>query len=570
VLDGKGDNHVDNPPNYNVESPDFTLQDPTPKGSFRFGGWYDDVACEDPADTTIPKGSTGERTFYAQWIRRHTITFNTHGGSGDGSFTYDVGTPVARPDNPELGNHRFLGWFDQEAAGGNEYKTWPYTLNADITMHAQWKKIHKVIFHPNNGSPAPDPQYIVEGDKADDPGDMIGTVAGLYTGPINVDSLTATFDGWHNDPDCEVNLWDFEDPVTGPLDLYAKWTAEPVDIDDQDGDHTLAKALNYIKGLPNLAEKTEFTIVLDGNSETYTMAGVTSFSPNINKANAVITLVGKNPTEISPSSNGSLFRIGAGELVLGNNITLKGGVSTYRLVAVLASSALTMKAGATIHNSAGVNVGGKFNMEGGKIFNNSGGVYVVSGGTFNMRDGEISDNTTTYGGGVYAEGGTFNMSGGKIFNNSVTYYGGGVYVVSGGTFNMSGGEISDNSASENGGGVYVSNGKIEMSNGTISGNSARRGGGVYVTMYVTNTASFSKTGLSVIYGDDDGDPNNGDPTDNTAKDGNTYGHAVYYYNSSPGNYASYYRDTPLNEGDEISTEASKLPANGTDYNWTKK
>jgi hypothetical protein len=202
------------------------------------------------------------------------------------------------------------------------------------------------------------------------------------------------------------------------------------------------------------------------------MAGVSS--ANIITANAVITLVGKSPTIISLTSDGSLLNISAGELVLGNNITLKGKNSNSRsLVGVMGSTAvLTMEHGAAI-----------------------------------------------------------------IGNENAGNYGGGVWVDNGGTFNMKG--------------------------GTISGNSAGGGG-----VFVNSSGSFSKT-KGFIGGDNDNIPHlgNGNATDNTAKAGNTNGHAVYYYKSGSANY---YRDTALESGDDISTEASKLPANGTDFNWTKK
>ena len=63
-----------------------------------------------------------------------------------------------------------------------------------------------------------------------------------------------------------------------------------------------------------------------------------------------------------------------------------------------------------------------------------GGVYVLTGGTFNLSGGSISQNQATgknadgitHGGGVYSAG-TFNMSGGSIVENKNN----GIYVSSG-------------------------------------------------------------------------------------------------------------------------------------------
>jgi uncharacterized repeat protein (TIGR02543 family) len=67
---------------------------------------------------------------------QYTLTFNTHGGSAVQSVTADPGTTVNKPADPARGGYTFLGWFSAET-GGTAY-TWPHTLNADVTMHAQW------------------------------------------------------------------------------------------------------------------------------------------------------------------------------------------------------------------------------------------------------------------------------------------------------------------------------------------------------------------------------------------------------------------------------------------------
>ena len=150
--------------------------------------------------------------------------------------------------------------------------------------------------------------------------------------------------------------------------------------------------------------------------------------------------------------------------------------------------------------------GGTFNLYEGQITGNKGqenentdrcggGVY-VSGGTFNMYGGAITENTASYGGGVYVKSGTFNMNGGTITKNTSDKGGGdgsggaGVYVNKSGTFNMNAGAISANTATNTdsknttyGGGVYVSGGTFTM-NGhatSVTGNTATNGGGVYVS-----------------------------------------------------------------------------------------
>jgi uncharacterized repeat protein (TIGR02543 family) len=277
-------------------------------------------------------------------------------------------------------------------------------------MHAQWTPTHyTVTFNANGGTSVP-AQTVASGEKAAQPGAVTKAPEGLYEGTVDVDTLVFTFDGWYDA--AYTTKYTFTAPVTGNLDLYAKWTepsVSPVDLSGQSGAHVLEKALSYIGKQPQGAE---YTIALAGN---YSMAGNTA---SINKANAVITLAGAVPAEIRLSSNGFLFYISAGELILGRNVTLKGLASNGRSPVYVggASASLLMKTGAAISGNTG------------------GGVWVVGSGSFTMEGGEISGNTASAGGGVSVwGGGNFTMEGGVISGNSASYGGGGVFVYDSGS-----------------------------------------------------------------------------------------------------------------------------------------
>jgi hypothetical protein len=359
---------------------------------------------------------------------------------------------------------------------------------------------------------------VAEGGTASEPGPMtkeftLPSVAGLYRDPV--------FEYWYTTD--AATAYSFSTPVTGNLTLHAKWTGSvsPVNIDDKSGDNVLAKALAYIAG----ESPANYTIVLDGGA--YNLPPTT-----ISKADAVITLVGKTAAEIKLSADGSLFTINAGELVLDNNITLKGrNPNNNSLVRVSGSSSfLRMKAGAfitgntystTSASSSGGGVvvnGGTFDMSGGEVSGNtasssaaaSSGGGVVVFGTFTMSGGEVSGNTASSsydsnGGGVdVAPNGTFTMSGGEVSGNTASSsthnaYGGGVYVF--GTFPMSGGEVSGNTVSSSsdlaygggGGGVSVGSGTFDMSGGVVSGNilSDTRSFGREVLVFTNGTFKMS-------------------------------------------------------------------------------
>ena len=95
---------------------------------------------------------------------------------------------------------------------------------------------------------------------------------------------------------------------------------------------------------------------------------------------------------------------------------------------------------------------------------------MYNAGTFNMKGGVISGNTSEgYGGGVFHYNGIFNMSSGEIKGNKSTdsnYGGGGVYIEAG-RFEMSGGKITDNSSKQDGGGVDQNGGTLTLSGTAI-------------------------------------------------------------------------------------------------------
>jgi uncharacterized repeat protein (TIGR02543 family) len=89
-----------------------------------------------------------------------TITFDTHGGPEVPPVQANAGTAVNKPDDPAWTGYTFLGWFPS-ASGGTAY-AWPYTPNADITMHAQWQENappppqeYTITFDSHEGSAVP-------------------------------------------------------------------------------------------------------------------------------------------------------------------------------------------------------------------------------------------------------------------------------------------------------------------------------------------------------------------------------------------------------------------------------
>jgi hypothetical protein len=196
---------------------------------------------------------------------------------------------------------------------------------------------------------------------------------------------------------------------------------------------------------------------------------------------------------VTINGNGKLYLLGQGSLLtIGTNQTVYidgAGLTLQGLKIGQNDSSLS-------NNTAVVSIsGGTLELRNGTISDNSSGSGVnVSSGSFTMSGGTISGNTSPRGGGVCISGGSFTMSGGAISGNTSidgngSGYGGGVYT-GGGSFIMSGGTISNNSCGSTptisdssttglGGGVCVYQGSFTMTGGTISGNSARGGRNSY-------------------------------------------------------------------------------------------
>jgi|GEM_PF-822925 len=172
--------------------------------------------------------------------------------------------------------------------------------------------------------------------------------------------------------------------------------------------------------------------------------------------------------------------------------------------------------------------GGTLNVENATISNNSvtltagetgigygcgGGIYLgdyttrYQLTTLNLGSGSIieGNNAQVFGGGIYVSGTTnynaiANMKAGTtIVGNTAGTSGGGIYLATvGSKFNMTGGNIGETgkvNSAPNGGGAYVNNGTLTITGGVLNYNAAgTNGGGIYI-----NNGTVSVTGGAVNY-----------------------------------------------------------------------
>ena len=224
-------NGYTNPNSYNIESSDITLptsSEITRKG-FTFLGWYDSSATKG-ATKIIYHGSTGNRTFTAQWAAiDYLINYIVDGG------VYSEGYRLVTEYNGEDENvilptsnditregHDFLGWFED----GSETNLTQINSNSakNYTIYAKWQiKNYTVKIVPDNGTVIED-QSVTYNQCAKEP-------AGLVKDGFR-------FMGWFSDQ-ALTESFGFETPIKDNITIYAKWIEEYTVSFDTDGGNAI-------------------------------------------------------------------------------------------------------------------------------------------------------------------------------------------------------------------------------------------------------------------------------------------------------------------------------------------
>lgn len=218
-----------NPADYTIETEDITLQNPECAG-YTFAGWSGTGLAADSTTVTIPKGSTGNREYTANWTAKtYGITLNGNGGTGDDLTGYTYGQGAVLPANWTKTGYTFAGWYDNKGCTGAPVTEVSATDTGDKTYWAKWTpQTYQVTFE----------YYGADG------GDAIAsknvTFASTY-GNLPVPTRTGyTFKGWYTaEAEGQGDKVDAETIVTetSAHTLHARWKdetapAQPVLQDD--------------------------------------------------------------------------------------------------------------------------------------------------------------------------------------------------------------------------------------------------------------------------------------------------------------------------------------------------
>lgn len=226
VLNG-GTNDSRNPAGYNIGTETLHLKDPQRTG-YTFGGWYKDAGFNSRA-ASIPRGSTGNLTFYAKWTaNQYSIVFQGN-GSTEGSVSpmeaCKYGTSYTLRSNAfKKKGYALKGWNTKADGSGRTYSDRAQVKNltsangATVTLYAQWEKIkYRLTYKLDGGTNS----------KSNPSSYTVTTETVTLKNPAK---KGYTFKGWYTDAGYKKAVSQIKKGSTGNKTLYAKWSVNKYHI----------------------------------------------------------------------------------------------------------------------------------------------------------------------------------------------------------------------------------------------------------------------------------------------------------------------------------------------------
>ncbi len=131
----------ENPTEYNIETPDFTLINPTKTG-YTFAGWTGTGLTQATETVTVTAGKTDNRSYTATWkLVEYTITYDLDGGSEvtANPTSYTIESPSFTLKAPVKTGWAFLGWTGTDLYGTTADVEIANGSYGDRTYTAMWK-----------------------------------------------------------------------------------------------------------------------------------------------------------------------------------------------------------------------------------------------------------------------------------------------------------------------------------------------------------------------------------------------------------------------------------------------
>ena len=137
---------------YTITDEEFELPTP-PRNGYEFVGWTGERITTPQTSVRIPKGSTGNKAYTANWkVIRYTITLVTNGGAVIASIPYTVEDSVTLPIPPDRPGYEFSGW---TLDGSGQFPSTPMIIpkgsTGDRLYKAEWREATYTITFVSHG-----------------------------------------------------------------------------------------------------------------------------------------------------------------------------------------------------------------------------------------------------------------------------------------------------------------------------------------------------------------------------------------------------------------------------------
>ncbi|MBQ4535784.1 MAG: InlB B-repeat-containing protein, partial [Clostridia bacterium] len=260
TLDG-GSVATANPTSYKVTTATFTLNNPTKLG-YTFVGWTGTGLSSATTTVTITKGSTGNRTYTANWEAiSYTVVFNANTGSGtmaNQEFKYDTAAALTANGFTKTG-YSFAGWsktlngekvYDDKA----EVKNLATEDGAQVNLYALWSADDFIISFNSNGGTNVESISVKYDDK--------------YSLPTEPTKRGYIFEGWAETDNATTATWKIgEKTCKGDKTWFAVWSAiqyyVEYDKNNATSTHSMANSTHKYDVLKELSPNTyerKFTV----------------------------------------------------------------------------------------------------------------------------------------------------------------------------------------------------------------------------------------------------------------------------------------------------------------------
>ncbi|MCD8094786.1 MAG: InlB B-repeat-containing protein, partial [Ruminococcus sp.] len=141
---------------------------PTRSG-YKFTGWYTKKSGGTKVTSSTVLSVVKDRTFYAHWKKKYTLTFNANGGSvSTTTKTYYKGNTLGTLPTPTRSGYKFLGWYTKKSGGTKVTSNTVLSVVKDRTFYAHWESTASYVtltFNANGGTVSSTSKTYTKGSK---------------------------------------------------------------------------------------------------------------------------------------------------------------------------------------------------------------------------------------------------------------------------------------------------------------------------------------------------------------------------------------------------------------------